>query len=281
DSADIDLPASFHDDLTDRPHLYSRVKEAWRDLSETEVKQAIACYYAACSGIDDQFGRVLEALELSGQARDTVVVFTSDHGDYLGAHGLFLKGVAPFEEAYRVPLVMRGPGIAPGTIVEEPVSLLDLGRTITSLLVGEEFGGHGRDLSAVLAGDEREAGAGAVPGDGSPEPQAFAEFHGQRLGYTQRIIWRGSHKYVFNGFDRDELYDLSADPHELHNLAQLPEHREVLETLAAAMWREVRRTGDDTLGDAQYGMFRFAPIGPEARPGRGRVSTVNGEETDE
>jgi len=262
DAADIELPASFHDDLADRPHVYGRVKEAWRDLTETEVRQAIACYYAACSGIDDQFGRVLEALERSGQAGDTLVVFTSDHGDYLGAHGLFLKGVAPFEEVYRVPLLMRGPGIAPGTVVEETVSLLDLGRTITGLLLGEEFGGHGRDLSELVVGDAHGADAGA-----GTEPQAFAEFHGQRLGYTQRIIWRGQHKYVFNGFDRDELYDLSADPHELVNLAGLPKHRQLLVEMATAMWREVSRTGDDTLGDAQYGMFRFAPVGPESPVG--------------
>ena len=275
DSAGIDLPASFHDDLAGRPHVYARIKEAWRDLSDTEVKQAIACYYAACSGIDDQFGRVLDALERTGQSQDTLVVFTSDHGDYLGAHGLFLKGVAPFEEAYRVPLVMRGPGIEPGTTIDEPVSLLDLGRTITSLLLGEEFGGHGRDLSGLLVG------GGASGQHVGPQPQAFAEFHGQRLGYTQRIMWRGHHKYVFNGFDRDELYDLAADPHELRNLAELPEHRDLLVEMATAMWREVRRTGDDTLGDAQYGMFRFAPIGPETQAGQGSVSTVNGEETDE
>jgi arylsulfatase A-like enzyme len=201
-------------------------------------------------------------------------VFTSDHGDYLGAHGLFLKGVAPFEEVYRVPLVLRGPGVAPRTVVAEPTSLLDLGRTLTRLLLGEDFGGHGRDLSPLLAGGATEAGEGvgdaADAGEaetGEPErgrPQAFAEFHGQRLGYTQRIVWRGHHKYVFNGFDRDELYDLRADPHELVNLAGRPEHGSLLAEMATAMWREVRRTGDDTLGDAQYGMFRFAPVGPES-----------------
>src|SRR5690606_19412443 len=143
--------ASYRDDLGDRPHVYSRIQDAWSGLSDAEAKQAIACYYAACSGIDDQFGRLLDALERSGQADDTLVVFTSDHGDYLGAHGLFLKGVAPFEEVYRVPLLLRGPGIAPGTVVDEPVGLIDLGRTLTSLLLGPDhgdaFGGHGRDLS--------------------------------------------------------------------------------------------------------------------------------------
>ncbi len=258
----VALPASFHDDLRGRPHVYSRIQEAWRELSEAEVRQAIACYYAACSGIDDQFGRLLDALERCGQADDTLVVFTSDHGDYLGAHGLFLKGVAPFEEAYRVPLLLRGPGIAPGTVVDEPVSLIDLGRTLSRLLLDEEFGGHGRDVSGSL-----RAGGSSERSAGEEQRPAFAEFHGQRLGYTQRITWLGRHKYVFNGFDRDELYDLEADPHELVNLAESPESRELLAEMAAAMWREVKRTGDDTLAKAQYGMFRFAPVGPEGPGG--------------
>lgn len=260
DPADIALPASFADDLVGRPAIYRRIAAAWDQLDEGRVRQAIACYYAACSLVDDQFGRLLEALDASGAADDTYVVFTSDHGDYLGAHGMFLKGVAPFEEAYRVPLLVRGPGIAPGTRVEEPVSLLDLGPTLTRLLLGEGFGGHGRDLSGLLMGGARPAGAG-----GGSEPglsQAYAEFHGQRLGYTQRIVWRGRYKYVFNGFDADELYDLEADPHELRNLAGEPDAREVLKEMASHMWRVVRETGDDTLGKAEYGMFRFAPVGP-------------------
>ena len=298
DPADIELPASWDDPLTDRPAVYRRIAATWRGLSEAQVREAIACYYAACSGVDDQFGRLLARIG-GGRERDaTYVVFTSDHGDYLGAHGLFLKGVAPFEEAYRVPLVVRGPGIAGGRVVEEPVSLVDVGRTLVSLLLGEDIGGHGRDLSARLltdAADGRRApraapaqgaaqaggdvarrlgaapraeepggGAAAAPRAPVPDGLAYAEFHGQRLRYTQRIVWRGRYKYVFNGFDEDELYDLEADPHELVNLARRPETAPVLRELAAEMWRVARDTGDATLYEAEYGMFRFAPVGPGA-----------------
>lgn len=253
----IALPASFDDPMTDKPSIYRRIRETWRGLSEAEVRQAIACYLAACSGIDDQVGRLLDALRASGQEERTLVAFTSDHGDYLGAHGLFLKGVPAFEEAYRVPLVLRGPGVRPGTVVDDPVGLLDLGRTLVRTLLDEEFGGHGRDLTPYLQGGRSEG-----------EPFAFAEFHGQRLGYTQRVLWRDGLKYVFNGFDDDELYDLDADPHELTNLATDPAHRERLRTMAAHMWRIVRDTDDHTLAEAQYGMFRFAPVGPEAATSR-------------
>ena len=261
DAAALLAPASAHDDLHDRPAIYRRIQRTWAALSTEDAAQATACYYAACSGIDDQVGRILAALEASGQADDTLVVFTSDHGDYLGAHGLWLKGVAAFEEAYRVPLVLRGPGVVPGVRVDAPVSLLDLPRTLVRALLDQDFGGagrgpgQGRDLGRWLAGedasDEFEAGA-------------YAEFHGQRLGYSQRIVWHGRHKYVFNGFDFDELYDLAADPFERRNLTSEAACADLLREMSSRMWEVVLASGDRTLGEAQYGMFRFAPVGPEA-----------------
>ncbi|MDF1523556.1 MAG: sulfatase-like hydrolase/transferase, partial [Trueperaceae bacterium] len=200
DLAQVRLPASFRDDLADRPAVYRRIRSAWDGLSEDEVKVAIACYHATCASLDDQVGRLLAALDASGQADGTVVAFCSDHGDYLGAHGLFLKGVPAFEEAYRVPLLLRGPGVPAGRTVAAPVGLIDLGPTLVRLLLGEAYAGHGRDLAPHL-GD-----GGAATGG-----EAFAEFHGQRLRYTQRVLWRDRWKYVFNGFAEDELYDLEAE----------------------------------------------------------------------
>lgn len=93
--------------------------------------------------------------------------------------------------------------------------------------------------------------------------EAFAECHGQRFFYTQRILWQEQMKYVFNGFDEDELYDLDADPHELRNLAANPAQQPMLDAMAARMWEIMRETGDDNMTQAQYGMFRFAPVGPK------------------
>jgi choline-sulfatase len=253
DPAALAPPVNADDALRDRPAIYRRIRRTWDAIDARAAAQARACYYAACSGIDDQVGRILAVLRATGQADDTLVVFTSDHGDYLGAHGLWLKGVAPFEEAYRVPLVLRGPGVPGGLRVDAAVSLLDVPRTLVRVLLGRDFGGHGRDLAPYLT-----VGAGTPNGG-----EAFAEFHGQRLGYTQRIVWQGRHKYVFNGFDEDELYDLEADPFERRNLAADPGAQRTVRALARRMWEVVRMTGDRTLGEAQYGMFRFAPVGPE------------------
>ncbi|NJN98773.1 MAG: sulfatase-like hydrolase/transferase [Anaerolineales bacterium] len=94
--ADIPRPASFDDPLTDRPTIYRRIQQVWRQLDWPDFAQAIACYYAYCSLVDDLVGGLLAALAETGQAENTLVVFTSDHGDYAGAHRLFLKGIPRF-----------------------------------------------------------------------------------------------------------------------------------------------------------------------------------------
>ncbi len=114
---------------------------------------------------------------------------------------------------------------------------------------------HGRALLPLLA---------PAGGDAPWTDEAFAECHGQRFFYTQRTLWRDQLKYVFNGFDEDELYDLAADPHELRNLARDPAHAAVARDLAARMWAIIRETDDYNMHQAHYGMFRFAPVGPLA-----------------
>ncbi len=94
--------------------------------------------------------------------------------------------------------------------------------------------------------------------------EAYAEMQGQRFAYQQRVLWRDQWKYVFNTFDDDELYDLAADPHELRNRAGEPDCRPVLESMAGRMWQIIDETDDWNMRQAQYGMFRFAPVGPEA-----------------
>ena len=137
--------------------------------------------------------------------------------------------------------------------MNEIVSLLDLVPTLVQLTTGDKFPGHGRSLLPLLKGMEHNW-----------QSEAFAECHGQRFNYTQRVLWSGDDKYVFNGFDEDELYDLAADPHEMHNLVGDPARRPVLESMSARMWEIMHQTGDSTMTQAQYGMFRFAPVGPES-----------------
>jgi arylsulfatase A-like enzyme len=249
---DILQPPNFHDNLANRPAIYRRIQRVWADMTWEDFAQATACYYANCTMIDEQIGRILAALKALHMIENTLIVFTSDHGDYMGEHRMALKGVPAFEGVYRVPLILTGPGVPANRQVAEVVSLLDLAPTLVQLTTGTNFMGHGRSLLPLLQNE--------VPKWTS---EAFAECHGQRFNYTQRILWQDDYKYVFNGFDEDELYDLAADPHELHNLVTDPAHRPLLERMAARMWAIIRKTDDFTMAEAQYGMFRFAPVGPE------------------
>lgn len=251
DPAAIPRPASFDDDLSHRPNIYRRAQQVWQALDWPQFAQATACYYAACSLIDDQIGRILAALKRLSQAENTIIVFASDHGDYMGAHRLMLKGIPAFEEIYRVPLIMAGPGLPAGRQVSHITSLLDLAPTLVQLTTGGEFACHGRSLLPLFQSENP-----------AWTSEALAECHGQRFFYTQRILWRDNYKYIFNGFDYDELYDLATDPAELHNRADDPDYRAVLESMAGRMWEIIHQTGDKNIAQSQYGMFRFAPVGP-------------------
>ncbi|NCF66064.1 MAG: sulfatase-like hydrolase/transferase [Chloroflexi bacterium] len=253
DLDDISQPVNFDGDLAGRPGIYRRIQRVWDELAWEDFAQATACYYANCTMIDEQVGRILATLDALDMRENTIIVFTSDHGDYMGEQRLMLKGIPAFEGVYRVPLILNGPGIPAGRQVKEIVSLLDLAPTLVQLTMSDVFPGHGRSLLPLLQGRASDW-----------QSEAFAECHGQRFNYTQRVLWRGDDKYVFNGFDEDELYDLAADPHEKQNLAGDPERRSVLESMASRMWEIMRETGDSNMTQAQYGMFRFAPVGPEA-----------------
>lgn len=253
DLAAIQPPPNFDDDLSDRPAIYRRLQRVWQDLTWDDYAHATACYYANCTLIDEQIGRLLEALEALGMRENTIIVFTSDHGDYMGEHRLLLKGIPAFDGVYRVPLLIAGPGITPGMRIDQVTSLLDLVPTLTELAIGAGFPCHGRSLRPLLQGE-----------DAAWANEAFAECHGQRFNYTQRVLWRDEHKYVFNGFDEDELYDLAHDPYEQNNLAGDPSRRPLMEQMASRMWAIMRETADATMMGAQYGMFRYAPVGPEA-----------------
>jgi arylsulfatase A-like enzyme len=93
--------------------------------------------------------------------------------------------------------------------------------------------------------------------------EAYAEFHGQRYFFTQRILWRGDLKYILNAFDFDEMYDLAADPAELNNVAADPAYAARKEEMLQRIWRSIHATGDRTLAEAQYWTLRFFDLGPD------------------
>ncbi|MCL5269654.1 MAG: sulfatase-like hydrolase/transferase, partial [bacterium] len=131
---DVPLPASYRDTMDDKPGYYRKLRRMRFDqLSEREARESIRHFWAMCTYLDDMFGRLLKALDETGQAEDTLVLYTSDHGDYMAEHGLFEKGVPSFRGAYHVPAVVRWPaGIRnPGRQVDGLVSLVDFAPPFT------------------------------------------------------------------------------------------------------------------------------------------------------
>lgn len=282
DPAAVEKPESFHDPMADKPNVYERQRDVWDAFDWSDYAEATACYYAFCELIDRQVGRIVAALEDTGQLNDTVIVFASDHGDLMGAHGMFLKGIPAFEEAYRVPLVLRDPrSNESGQVREEIVQLHDLAPTLVDIA-----GGDGKNFPPEsrmeVRSETARGGENIEKLDGTPSftalslkpfldgevpdghaNEAFAECHAQDFNWTQRVYWRDDLKYVFNTFDYDELYDLRRDPAETMNVADDEEYADSLREMAGRMWEIARDTGDYQITELHYGMHRFGPVGPE------------------
>ncbi len=252
DPADVPLPPNFQDSLADKPRVYQRQRRFWGQMSEEEYRQAIAHYWGYCTMQDDLLGMILEALEATGQAENTLVLFISDHGDYAGAHGLFLKGVAAFDECYHIPCIMRWPkGIArPGRVVEDFVTLADFAPTFAELTGASLPQVSGASLAPFLHGERPASWPDAL----------YTQFNGVELYYSQRAVRTREWKYVYNGFDFDELYHLTDDPHCLRNLAEDPRYRPVIEDLCRRMWRKGYEERD--IDCNPYPTVSLAPFGP-------------------
>ena len=256
DLADVPLPPSYHDTFEDKPNYYRKLRDMkFGQLSEREVRDAIRHFWAMCTYLDELFGQLLTALDETGQADNTLVLYCSDHGDYCGEHGLFHKGVPSFRGAYNVPAVMRWPaGIAdPGRRVDELVSTADFAPTFT------EVGGTSPspDLS----------GASLLPflrHEAAPEwrDAIFTQCHGVENYFTQRQAVTRDFKYVYNGFDYDELYDLRTDPHEMTNLQAHPDYQEIKHDLVRRMWQFAYQEQDPLATAGVYIMVATAPYGP-------------------
>ena len=255
----IPLQPNVHDDLARQPGIYRKAARTWRDMTDRQRREAATCYYASITEIDAQFGTLIDLVDAAGRLDDTIVVLTSDHGELLGSHGLYCKNVGGFEEVYQIPLVISGPGAGEGIVSEARVGLHDLAPTLLEL-AGLELAGlapigapDSRSFGTVLA-DERHAGE---------YTRGFAEYHGGRYRLTQRIVWDGPWKLVWNGFDFDELYHLDDDPYEMHNLIDDAGRQEQVAALMRYAWQVVRDTGDRALFNSHYPILRLAPVGPQ------------------
>jgi choline-sulfatase len=226
-----------------RANTSSFYHQLWQDHGADwpAWQKSVAVYWGFVSMIDAQIGRLLAALEEAGVLDDTLVILTSDHGEFLGQHGLWHK-MMPYEEDLRVPLVLRYPQRIPaGRRSRAAASLVDIAPTILSV-AGEAAPAtmQGRDLSPAFT-----SGAAA-----QEDVCCFAE-HTPLGDWHQTVEWRlvtdRRFKYVWNQGDLDEFYDLQTDPYEVRNLVDDPCVQGEVARLRRRLQRWMIDTGDPLL----------------------------------
>ena len=205
-----------------------------RTPEEHDAKGAQARYYAMIAQIDDQFGRILKALEESGQRENTVIIFTSDHGESLGDHGLMYKGCRFYEGLVRVPLIFSWPGnFIQNSQNNALVEMLDLSATLLNLAsVDLPDYLQGVSLLPILSGQTK---------DGEHRDFVRSEyfdaldphFTGGNGTYATMHRTRKYKLCVYHGKGVGELFDLDQDPWEHNNLWDSPAHSDIKNQLLA------------------------------------------------
>ncbi|MBR5742430.1 MAG: sulfatase-like hydrolase/transferase [Clostridia bacterium] len=231
------------DDLSGKP-AHQRVwagDKLGKDRTGLQVK---APRFLGCNSFADfEIGRVLEAVR--AKCPDALVIYTSDHGDFLESHRLFAKGPAPYDEITRIPLIVSAPGGARGKVYPHPVSHIDLapsileymGVPVPKLLEGRSI------LPAMRGGEERI------------DPEIFMEFGRYEIDHDgfggfqpMRAVFDGRYKLAVNLLSDDELYDLEKDPGEMNNLILDPETAKIRDRLHDRLLDWMNETRDPFRG---------------------------------
>ncbi len=205
----IPVPASINDPRTNSPYRPDKRDDTGAYRDPTNIRQMTSIYYGMVAEVDEWVGRILQRLDQLGLADNTLVIFTSDHGEMLGDHGMHSKNVF-YEGSVHVPLLMRLPGVIPaGTVVQTPSSHLDLFSTILDYCGQPGHACEGESLRPFIEGKASGAGRAVVSEWNSQDVPGFMVFDGR---------WKYLCGRSANAPSLDALYDLGNDPQELNNL---------------------------------------------------------------
>ncbi|MEF2246729.1 sulfatase-like hydrolase/transferase [Paenibacillus sp. IITD108] len=217
----IDMP--YDHPTSDNHPVTAQLREhiGMNEVDEEMVRRARAAYYGLCSYIDDHIDKVLQALEEVGLIEDTLIIYTSDHGEHLGDHELWWKNHL-YEQAAGIPLIISGGGVS-RNIVNTPVSLLDLSATIVDAVGLPPFSvGRGRSLLPLCQGEYSKEWA---------ERAVFSEYHGHGTTNSMYMIRKGKYKYIYYPNNPPQLFNLETDQREMTNLAEQQSCRDIVQQL--------------------------------------------------
>jgi choline-sulfatase len=262
--ADVPEPTLTDADLADQhPFLQQqRERHGSNPLPPPEVARRVtAAYLGMVSHLDRQVGQVLDALERAGMADNTIIVYTSDHGEQYGEHGCWWKQTF-YEGSVGVPLIVAQPGDAGDVQRRQHVSLMDIGPTLLDLAgVRPLPGASGRSFRCLLEGNQDDW-----------DNTVLAEYTDGTPGCPQRMIRRDQWKFVYHRGMRPQLYNLDTDPAENDDLGECPAHAEVraaLEQAVLADWDADAVAARNSAVDADIhfvGRWQRASRPPEPDP---------------
>jgi len=223
---DMPLPEWPEDYLERRhPEIQMRASHSHFQLpiAADHKQRARAAYFGMITEMDKLIGRILDALQENGQLERTIVVYTSDHGEMLGEHGLWLKCTL-LDYASRVPLIVAGPGIPKGKVIQSPVAHVDLIATLMEMAGARTTGLRGQSLLPMLAGSP------------SSEPAfVYSEAHCSANSTGSFMIRRDKWKYIYFTAAEPLLFNMSKPFGEMNNLATDEHFTPVLEELHARL----------------------------------------------
>lgn len=232
---DIPMWDNFKESFKDKPYIQKQQLYNWGIENNTwdDWAPIVSRYYGIISQLDEAIGRIFSILDKLGVSENTIVIYTSDHGDLCGAHRMMDKHYVLYEEVIKVPLIIRWPKRIHGNRICEKFvyNFLDLPPTILQWLksdVPDFFAG--RSLVELLDGEEVADWRNEV----------VSTYNGQQFGlYTQRMIRNRQWKYIWNTTDIDELYSLEEDPCELVNRIYDPKFSSILKELREKLYRQL------------------------------------------
>lgn len=217
---------------------FSNEKYNYAALDRHAWGQVKAAYYGMISLIDDCVGRILKALREKGIEDDTLILFTSDHGELMGDHGLLFKGPFLYDCLIKAPMLMQWPGVIPkGSRYKQVTEHVDLMPTILEYAgVRCPYGVQGMSMSPIVRGDS-----------GGGREYALTEFNCYDWGLNMKTVTGNDYKLTYYAGERfGELYDRNADPQEIKNLWDDPDYRTVKQELLRKLMDRIIQT-EDTL----------------------------------
>ena len=234
DPKTIEEHPSYKETFENKPYGHYLTEKMWGlgDYGWEGFAEIIARYYGHCTMIDDMVGLMVKKLKALGLYEDTIIIYSADHGDCLGAHKLIEKGAFTYDEIYRIPMIVKGLG------QEDNESFVYLQELMPTFL---EIGGvplkqpvDGKSLVPLMQGDAVSNG----------RTEIYGEYHSHFYTTRQRMVRDNDDQFTFNESERGELYDFKKDPYQLHNVCEDPAYATIKQTYMDKMSAYMRETND-------------------------------------